>query len=387
MRRWSSVLVHVRSLAVFADWAAVFLLTAIAACDGSSPPATPTPALESVKDCGAGWQPFTTAQPGDAYSPLVYQAGTLYYTSLKAQALFALPTNGGPPATLASVVTNELWIEGDHLLLSQGNLANQIYSVPLAGGTPQLVLDGGAGRTSPGPVLAHAFTAADFYWTETNVTSDAIPPTVWHQSRAGGTANQIGTITFQTPPNQTTTIQAYLTANRLALTADAILVANYDELAVALALGGGALASLALPSASPGLASEAELAGLDIQGAYWAVPGLGNDPGSVVLSPADGSPAQVLWAAEPFAASSVTQVTADGTGGWILVGNQIFDDQIDHMTVRSLDAAGASTLLGCSPGSLNTSFVSQPFAVAPDAVYVAAMNLSTNTSEIDRVAR
>src|SRR5579863_1508459 len=150
MRRWSSVLVHVRSLAVFADWATVFLLTALVACDGSAPPATATPTLESVKDCGAGWQPFTTAQPWDEYSPLVYQAGTLYYTSINAQALLALPTNGAPPATLASVVTNELWIEGDHLLLSQGNLANQIYSVPLSGGTPQLVLDGGAGRTSPG---------------------------------------------------------------------------------------------------------------------------------------------------------------------------------------------------------------------------------------------
>jgi hypothetical protein len=80
-------------------------------------------------------------------------------------------------------------------------------------------------------------------------------------------------------------------------------------------------------------------------------------------------------------------VMADGAGGWILVGNQIFDDQIDHTTVRSLDAQGASTLLGCSPASLYDSFVSQPFAVAPDAVYVVAMNLSTATTEIDRIAR
>ncbi len=264
MRRWTSVLVHVRSSASLAGWATVFLLTAMVGCDSTPPPA-PTPTLESIKDCGAGWQPFTTAQPWDGYSPLVYQAGTLYYTSVNAKALLALPTNGGPPATLAPLVTNELWLEGDHLLLSQGNPANQIYSVPLSGGTPQLVLDGGAGRTSPGPVLAHAFAATDFYWTEISATSDAIPPTVWHQSRASGTANQIGTITFQTPPNQTTAIQGYLTAPYLALTANAILVANAFELAVALPLSGGALASLALPSVSPELASEAQLSGLDIQ--------------------------------------------------------------------------------------------------------------------------
>jgi hypothetical protein len=137
---------------------------------------------------------------------------------------------------------------------------------------------------------------------------------------------------------------------------------------------------------SPDLASEAELLGLDSQGAYWSVPAGGYDSASVVLSPADGGPARVLWAAQPFA-SGVTQATADGAGGWILVGNQIFDDQIDHMTVRSLDAAGASTLLGCSPGSLSTSFVDRPGAVAPDAVYLVARNLSTKTTEIDRIAR
>jgi hypothetical protein len=94
----------------------------------------------------------------------------------------------------------------------------------------------------------------------------------------------------------------------------------------------------------------------------------------------------VIWSA-PAAASNVQTVMADGAGGWILVGSQIFDDQIDHMTVRSVDAQGASTLLGCSPASINDSFVQPPFAVAPDAVYVVAFNLSTNTSEIDRIAR
>ncbi len=111
MRRWTSVLVHVESSASLASSATVFLLTAMVGCDSTPPPA-PTPTLESIKDCGAGWQPFTTAQPSDGYSPLVYQAGTLYYTSVNAKALLALPTNGGPPATLAPLVTNELWLEG-----------------------------------------------------------------------------------------------------------------------------------------------------------------------------------------------------------------------------------------------------------------------------------
>lgn len=355
-------------------------------CGGSSP-STPVPGLESVKHCGAGWQPFSAPEPGAPYSQLVYQAGTLYDANDAAQALLALPTNGDPPATLAPVVTNELWVEDDHLLFTQGTPANQIFSVPLTGGTPQLVLDGGAGRTTPGNVLAHAFTATDFYWTEMSPSSDAIPPTVWHQSRAGGTANQIGTVTFQAPPDQTTRIPgAYLTAHELALTSDSVLVANFAELAVAVPVAGGPVVPLAVASPSPDLASEAELAGLDSQGAYWSLPAVGNGTASVVLSPADGGPARVIWSA-PAAASDVRTVMADGAGGWILVGNQIFDDQIDHTTVRSVDAQGASTLLGCSPASINESSVEPPIAVAPDAVYLVAINLSTNTSEIDRIAR
>ncbi len=155
------------------------------------------------------------------------------------------------------------------------------------------MLDGGAGRTSPGYVLGHAFTATDFYWTERSPTSDAIPPTVWHQSRAGGTADQMGAITFQAPANQTSRVPAtYLTSRYLALTPDAILVANAFELAVELPLTGDPLVPLALPAPSPDRASEATLAGLDSQGAYWSLPGATYGPApSVVLSPADGGPA------------------------------------------------------------------------------------------------
>ena len=81
------------------------------------------------------------------------------------------------------------------------------------------------------------------------------------------------------------------------------------------------------------------------------------------------------------------QVRADGEGGWILVGSQVFDDQVDHMTVRALNAQGVSSLLACSPGDLDSSFVEQPIAVAPDAVYVVAMNLAAKTTEIDRIPR
>ena len=358
----------------------------MAGCGGSTP-STPVPGLESVEHCGAGWQPFTAPEPGAPYSTLGYGAGTLYLSNYPAQALWALPTNGGPPATLAPGVTNELWVEDDHLLFTQGTPANQVFSVPLTGGTPQLVLDGGAGRTTPGNVLAHAFTATDFYWTEMSPSSDTISPTVWHQSRAGGMANQIGTVTFQAPPDQTTRIPgAYLTARALALTSDSVLVANLSELAVAVPFAGGPVVPLAVASPSLDLASEAQLVGLDSQGAYWSLPEVGNGTASVVLSPGDGGPARVIWSAQA-AESDVRTVVADGAGGWILIGNQLFDDQIDHVAVRSVDAQGASTLLGCSPASINESAVEPPIAVAPDAVYLVSINFATNTSEIDRIPR
>jgi len=42
--------------------------------------------LEDAAICKSAWQPLTAPKPFDETSALVYQAGTIYYSSLNAQA-------------------------------------------------------------------------------------------------------------------------------------------------------------------------------------------------------------------------------------------------------------------------------------------------------------
>ena len=66
---------------------------------------------------------------------------------------------------------------------------------------------------------------------------------------------------------------------------------------------------------------------------------------------------------------------------------QLLSDGIDHMTLSLVDAQGNTTRLGCSPGAARYAWIEKGVAIAPDAVYVPAENLSAATWEIDRIAR
>jgi hypothetical protein len=354
------------------------LMAMVVACDGTSPAAT-TITLESATACGQNWRALTAPQPGVPASPILYQAGTLYLATVHdgVGSLAAFPTDGSPPTLLAALDPGELWIDGDQLLFPQGNLGNQIYSIPLTGGTPQLVLDGGAGRTNPGPAPAHAFNATDFYWTETSTTVETGETSVWWQSRAGGAPSQLGTIAFT---------GSFIGGHAIALNGSAALVGASGGLAAAVPFDGSGSFPLALPSTSAELAQEADLAAMDPLGAYWSVRGPGNQPSSVILAPGDGSPARAVWYPMPFTSSALI-VTPDPQGGWIVAGTQAFDDDLDHIVVTALDARGSATHLACSPGDSNSSWFNWPVALAPDAIYAATMNISAGTWEIDRIAR
>jgi len=66
---------------------------------------------------------------------------------------------------------------------------------------------------------------------------------------------------------------------------------------------------------------------------------------------------------------------------------QIFSDGVDHMTIWLVDAQGTASMLACSPGAADRSWIEKGVAVTADAVYVPAENLSASTWEIDRIAR
>jgi hypothetical protein len=347
----------------------------ISGCGGGT--AKPTLTLENAALCTGAWTALTTPEPYDVTSPLVYSGGTLYYTRFSTQSLVAQPASGGAPTVIAQTFTDELWGEGDHLLFAAGNLGNQVFSLPFGGGTPTLVLDGGAGRTAPGVALHHAFTATDFYWTETSTAVVQSPTAVWQQSRSGGTASQIGSFTFTVPGSQEIT-----TGEGIAVSADAVLVADDFGSASAVPVDGSPPRSLAAPVTSA--RDSVSLAGIDGLGAYWSVFSLSNNDFEVIRSPADGSPAQPFWKSS---IASVSRMWSDGNGGWVAFGLEVFDDGVDHAVIQTIDAQGTATRLGCSPGRGLASWIENPVAIAPDGIYAITTNLDATTWEIDRIGR
>jgi hypothetical protein len=343
------------------------VMISLAGCGGSSHKP------ESATTCSATWQALIRPKPWDITSSLVYNDGTLYYGSYAGNAIVAQPVDGGPSRVFAAVSTLELWLEGDHLLFSQGNDGVQIGSVPLSGGTPQIVLDGAAGRTTTGLATAHVFTPTDFYWSEIPFPAAQSPTTVWHQSRSGGLPEALGTIAFQ---NQ-------LSATAIALGNNSVLAATLSGEAYTLPITGGAPSPLASPAPQPGVMEE--LAGLDALGAYTTL-FFSAQAGPLMLSPADGSPTKPFWSTLPSDAQ-VEKIWPNPEGGWVVVATQAFDDGLFHTTLTLLDEQGTAIRLGCSPTDTERAWITVPVAIAPDAVYAATKDLTASTWAIDRIAR
>jgi hypothetical protein len=344
----------------------VAVTISLAGCGGSKHK------LENASTCSATWQALIGPKPWDFTSSLVYNDGTLYYGSYTEDAIVAQPVDGSPSRVFAAVPTLELWLEGDHLLFSQGNGGVQIGSVPLSGGTPQIVLDGSAGRTTLGLATAHVFTPTDFYWSEIPLPAAQSPTTIWHQSRSGGLPEALGTMTFQKQQS----------ATAIALGNNSVLAAAASGEAYTLPITGGAPSSLVLP-AQPGV--WVELAGLDALGAYTTL-FFSAQAGPLMLSPADGSPAKPFWPTLPSDAQ-VQKIWPNPEGGWVVVATQAFDDGLFHTTLTLLDEQGTATRLGCSPADSERAWITVPVAIAPDAVYAATRDLMASTWAIDRIAR
>ena len=89
-------------------------------------------------------------------------------------------------------------------------------------------------------------------------------------------------------------------------------------------------------------------------------------------APIDGSPAQPFWTSK-LARFHPGALMPDSSGGWIVEGEEPFDDGAIHASVWLLDAQQRGTRLACDPtaGGLLAG-LSRPNAlsVAPDAAYV-----------------
>jgi hypothetical protein len=350
------------------------LAVALMGCGDRAPSPAPLAALSA---CMGGWEPLLSRPAYDITSPLAYRDGVIYFSSFKTRSLVALPTDGGPTVDVAPVFSRDLWVEGDNLVYTGGPLGNQLFSVPVTGGTPTLVLDGGAGRTEPLLALLTVLTASDFFWTEGVIEG---PTQFWRASRAGGAPTEIGSTTATTPSGHVVSFESMAVSN------DALVAATVLGVADAVPFNQDPVRPLATTDAlGKGFGS---LAGVDGAGAYWSLPRPGglpeDDENDVVLSPADGGPVRPFWNGLP-PHSGVFSMWPDGVGGWVVVAPERFDDQLFHTTIWLLGGDGSSRRLACSPGDSGDADVRVRPVVTPDAVFVATTG--SYSLEIVRIPR
>jgi hypothetical protein len=344
-----------------APWLSTLLIVASAGCgDSRSPPEDPA-------SCTSAWQPLTSPMPFDVTSSLAYRDGVLYFmTGLPAQ-LVALPTNGRDQTVLAPVYGSDPWIEGDQVLYWVGN---QIFGVPVTGGTAQLLFDGGVGRRGSGAAaFRHASTPTDFFWTENPTLEGAT--NVWRATRPDGAPAKIGTANAIQPPST-----ALPFATTMAVSDDSALLASLFGIAFALPFDESAPRPLARPAGVKD--SDINFVSVDADGVTWSI------PGRLVLAPTDGSAVRDLWPALPAQVQPLRS-WPDGNGGRIVAALQPFGDGRFHMTVWTLSANGTGQRLACAPASasLFPRIDARP-VIGPDAVYLIAVD---DTWQVVRVPR
>lgn len=337
--------------------------------------------VSSAVACSVAWQALTApAQEADV--PVSYKDGQLYYWSILHESLMALPAAGGEASPVMPGIGRDLTVEGNHFLFSGGRKGLQFFEAPLAGGTPQLVLDGAAGQVAPSLSLWRGFTGSEVFWTQEDAVGTS--SSVWHASRDGGTATMLGRVPADNGEGSVPILYWY---PRVGLTKDAVLFANDGGLGLAQPFAGGPSRRLAAPDAD---SQRVQAVGVDANGVYWQVPrareGAARTQPMIVLSPADGGPTRVFWDEVP-ANGWVDLIWPDGEGGWLMVGRQKLDDELRHTVIFSYDGKTAARRLACSPGDSSSSWADQRIAVATDAVYLGTTDLRENTWQIVRVAR
>jgi hypothetical protein len=337
--------------------------------------------LEPLAGCTGAWQPLTQPAPKELMlAPLAFVSGNVVYSTFRSPGVFAQPVAGGAATRLARDFAHWLAADGDAVVYATGTFGSQFLSVSVTGGTPQMLLDASAGRPDVGAALLATMTSTDLVWTEVRQAGVA-PWTVWRAPKTGGAPTMLAVVPA-VPPMGTED----LGFSAIAVSSDSVVLGSVLGVADAVPLAGGAPRALAVPTAiAQGAGS---LGGVDGSGVYWqqlraGVPS-SDDAWDILLSPADGSPAMEFW--QGLADHTAPdRILSDGAGGWIVIADQMFDDQQFHTTVWSLAAdRHTAKRLACSPDlSVRASITVAP-AVAPDAVYLASMG---DSWQLIRVAR
>jgi len=297
-------------------------------------------------------------------SNLLLRDGT-FYLSVASMGIVALPMTGGEPVVLTTDVAGRLWLEGDSLYYGQSD--DKLRRLPLAGGTPTLVVDGMTSFVAPdyGVPGDTALDASYYYW---DLSPQVGPATyaVWRAPRAGGAAEKLADL----PPRQ----PAY-SWPELTLTSDTLILAlDSQNVAYAVPLAGGSMRMLPTPPA-PASGTSNMLGGSSTAGVLWVNERWGNGEPypTTFMSLSDvGAPsattARPFWTEKPpFMRPFPMTSWPDGAGGWLVTGTEWHADG-RHTSVWAVNAAGArGTRLGCNPSAGDGSVWST--VTTPDAVY------------------
>jgi hypothetical protein len=329
---------------------------AAAGCGGSSGP----PPLTDVANCSAAWQPITFPARKGTYSPLVFAGGVLYYSAEVDSDIRALSLTGGQETVIApSNWAEGLWLEGDHLLFSE---QSRFFSLPLAGGTAQLLFDGVDPNRPVEPPFsfAQAVSATDLVWIEQGGNGTVVK----RVARAGGEPATIGDLDQSIYQG-------------MALSPTAAIVATNLGYASMVPLDGSGARSLATGGHL--------FVAVTADGAYWS--DTGTQTANMTFAPADGGPVRPFWPDLPYGVAP-WRMWPDGAGGWIVYATQLFSDQRYHGSIWLLDAQGEARLAACDAvGGDNSGIVGSQPAVSDDAIYVAALAGSSLLNTIVRIPR
>jgi hypothetical protein len=336
---------------------------------GTKGAAEVTPALAS---CVPGWQEIYGPRPYFPPPQILPHGDRIYFSELADNQLGtvinSVPSNGGAATTLVEDTGAFLWAEGDNLLFAP--YGDHLQTVPLAGGTPATVQDGGYCANRPSQCRGLLLDEEFLYLSADarNIQDVQVGGvSLRRMSRATGAEDELAMV------------HGYPTSFTR-LVGDSLMVAT-DHVYV-VPRSGGPLLQLT--------DSEGILVGLDDGGALsYTLSGV--DTTSVSRAPIDGGPLQPFWADKPprFRAWSITP---DGSGGWTAAGLEPFDDGASHVSIWSLDTHQAGVRLACDP-RVSTGFVGNDEDVpgvvvgTPDAVYATVLHLPTLEWSLVRAAR
>lgn len=349
------------------------LLITCAACTGEGTVDLEQPALSRCRDEWNGILPMQP-MPGNAPRVLRWHDGNLFYADVYVGSRFVtLPDEGGTPTEVTKDVGPGLWIEGEALLFTH---FDRVYSAPLSGGASMLLHDGQAfGEEVIKRVNVNFYDqeldASGLYWLLHSY--DGPMWTVWRMPRDGGRSEQLATLP-----------ESFGYPSALIALPDRVMIAGNDGDSYLVPKDGGEVEELSVSAQRDGV-MWSRFMGTAPSGMIWAVAPRGGSPGDIrydlVLARADGK-LEEIWPDMP-PDFEPDHVWSDGSGGWLIAGQETFSDDEPHTSIWSVDSDERSRRLACDPRFGRATGYAIAAAISGDAAHFVVEYFAPNRDAFD----